>query len=84
MKKGKIQIGENLVKSENHKVRKFTYYMGHSTGLYLHLTAKENLIFISKLYKNKSFNLDKVLNLVGLSNFTNRLIKDFQKECFRG
>ena len=38
--KGKIQIGENLVKSENHKVRKFTYYMGHSTGLYLHLTAK--------------------------------------------
>ena len=47
--KGKIQIGDNLVKSENHKVRKFTYYMGHSTGLYLHLTAKENLIFISKI-----------------------------------
>ena len=81
--KGKIQIGENLVKSENHKVRKFTYYMGHSTGLYLHLTAKENLIFISKLYKNKDFNLDKVLNLVGLSNFTNRLIKDFSKGMFQ-
>ena len=32
--KGKIEIGDNLVKSHNHKVRKYTYYMGHSTGLF--------------------------------------------------
>ena len=49
--KGEGEIDDNLVKSENHKVRKYTYYMGHSIGLYLHLTAKENLLFISKIYK---------------------------------
>ena len=81
--KGRIEIGDNLVKSENHKVRKYTYYMGHSTGLYLHLTAKENLLFISKIYKNKEFDLDISLKLVGLSNVANRLIKDFSKGMFQ-
>ena len=51
--KGKILINNNLLKSGNHDVRKFSYYMGHSLGLYLHLTVKENLTFISKLYANK-------------------------------
>ena len=81
--KGRIEIDENLVKSENHKVRKYIYYMGHSTGLYLHLTARENLFFISKLYKNKDFDLDKGLKLVGLSDVANRLIKDFSKGMFQ-
>ncbi len=81
--RGIIEIGENLVKSENHNVRKYTYYMGHSTGLYLHLTAKENLLFISKIYKNKEFNLDRGLKLVGLLNVANRLIKDFSKGMFQ-
>jgi len=81
--KGRIEIGDNVIKSENHKIRKYTYYMGHSTGLYLHLTAKENLLFISKIYKNKEFDLDISLELVGLSNVANRLIKDFSKGMFQ-
>ena len=77
--KGTIEIGDNLVKSENHIVRKYTYYMGHSTGLYLHLTAKENLLFISKIYKNKEFDLDISIKLVGLSNVANRLMRIFKR-----
>ena len=81
--KGRIEIGDNLVKSENRKVRKYTYYMGHSVGLYLHLSAKENLLFISKIYSNEKFDLDTGLKLVGLSNVADRLIKDFSKGMFQ-
>ena len=81
--KGKIQIGENLVKSENFQVRKFSCYLGHSAGLYLYLTAKENLLFISKLYQNTEYNIDRSLKLVGLSSVANRLIKNFSKGMFQ-
>ena len=38
---------------------------------------------LSKIYKNKEFDLDISLKLVGLSNVANRLIKDFSKGMFQ-
>lgn len=48
-------------------------------SLYEKLTARENLKYFASLYKNKSSNIDNLLEKVGLSNDANKKVSDFSK-----
>ena len=77
--KGEIYIDKNLIRDENLIVRKATFYLGPSVGLYRNFTARENLNFISKIYNNKNIDITDSLKIVGLYEQANKLIKIFSK-----
>ena len=77
--KGEIRIDGQILTTDSRDVRRSTYYLGHSIGLYKNLTAKENLIFISSIYKNEKLDINGILKMAGLYSATNSLIKFFSK-----
>ena len=76
---GEIRIDGQILTTDNRDVRRSTYYLGHSIGLYKNLTAKENLLFISSIYKNEKLDINSILKMAGLHSATNSLIKFFSK-----
>ena len=77
--KGEIRIDGQILKTDSSDVRRSTYYLGHSIGLYKNLTAKENLIFISSIYNSEKIDINGILKMAGLYSVTNSLIKFFSK-----
>ena len=76
---GKILINEEYLKPDNVESRRETYYLGHSTGFYKSLTAVENLTFIANLYNKKNFNVEPILEKIGLDKNEKKQIRFFSK-----
>ena len=76
---GEINIDGQMLNTDSQRLRRCTFYLGHSIGLYKNLTAKENLMFISNIYNNKQLDINSILQMAGLVSVTNNLIKFFSK-----
>ena len=76
---GKILINEEYLKPDNVESRRETYYLGHTTGFYKSLTATENLTFIANLYNKKNFNVEPILEKIGLDKNEKKQIRFFSK-----
>lgn len=69
-------FGSNLSEHRTDILRKVGSLI-ETPSLYSHLTAKENLEVLRKIYRVPKENIDKVLNLVGLSNTKNKKAGQF-------
>ena len=58
--KGEILINNKKIHPDIVDNRKYVYYVGHPSGLYRGLTAKENLNFLYRVYGCTSFEIENV------------------------
>ncbi|MBA24877.1 MAG: hypothetical protein CMG48_01465 [Candidatus Marinimicrobia bacterium] len=83
---GSIFYNEKKIKMETSYKSKILY-LGHQPTFYPSLTAKENLLFISKIYKiDENQIIKKIvnsLNIVGLSNSINLPVSVFSSGMLR-
>lgn len=69
---GEVFIFEKLFEEHRIDILKNTGSLIESPSLYAHLTAKENLLLLQKVYQCPKNRISEVLNLVGLSNTGNK------------
>ncbi|RYD76420.1 MAG: ABC transporter ATP-binding protein [Sphingobacteriales bacterium] len=65
-------LGQNRI-----EILKKVGSMIESPSLYGHLTAKENLVLLQKIYRSPSIRIDEVLNIVGIPNTGNKKVSQF-------
>jgi len=77
--KGEILINNRKIHPDMVDNRKFIYYVGHASGLYRGLTAKENLDFLYRIYECTNFEIENVLSKIGLDIDNKKLVKFFSQ-----
>tara|TARA_B100001996_G_scaffold290302_1_gene230503 strand:- start:202 stop:813 length:612 start_codon:yes stop_codon:yes gene_type:complete len=77
--KGEILINNKKMHPDMVDNRKFVYYVGHVSGFYGRLTAKENLNFLYKIYGCTNFEIEDVLSKIGLDIDNKKLVKFFSQ-----
>ncbi len=77
--KGEILINNKNIHPDIVSNRRFVYYVGHSSGLYKELTAKENLDFLCNIYQSTNYNIENILSRIDFDINNNKLVKFFSE-----
>ena len=78
---GSVMLNGHSVADDPEITRRMVGLLAHQPGLYLDLTARENLIFYSRLYglKHPVRRVDEMLELVGLMQHCERMVREFSR-----
>lgn len=73
---GKIFVNSFEVRKEKSKIWESIGYMSQKFSLYRDLTVLENLKLYAGLYQVRKLNLEGILDLLGLTEYKDRIVKD--------
>jgi heme ABC exporter ATP-binding subunit CcmA len=74
---GRVRVFGHDVARASSDVRALVGYMAHAPGVYLDLTARENLIFVSSMLDRDPREVDAILERVGLSEVGGETARGF-------
>jgi len=77
--KGNISFNGINLRNKLKYVQQITGYLPENNPLYNELYVSEYLLFISKLYKIKTANLEKIISIIGLNDYKNHKIEKLSK-----
>ena len=74
---GRVRVFGYDVARAASDVRALVGYMAHAPGVYLDLTARENLVFVASMLERDSREVDAILERVGLSDAADQTARGF-------